>query len=104
MKIAIICSKEDQASMTIRKALLELYPFRQTKDRFEENIIYELNTQVHLYTTETRAIYCERLDSKIGADLFIFATKHEAKSGIPSLSLHTQGNWAKAELGGVEGH
>jgi D-aminoacyl-tRNA deacylase len=102
MNIAIICSKGDTASMTIRQALLELYPFKETQDLFEANPVYELNTDVRLYTTETRSIYCERIDAKIGADLFIFATRHEAKSGIPSLSVHTQGNWAKAELGGVD--
>lgn len=102
MRIAIICSKPDQASMTIRTALLELYPFKETDQRFEGNPIHELSSTVRLYTAETRSIYCERLDEKIEADIFIFATKHEAKSGIPSLSLHTQGNWGKAELGGEE--
>jgi len=102
MRIAIVCSKADQASMTIRAALLELYPFSETADRFEGNPVHTLNPDVRLYTADTRSIYCENLDKQIEADLFIFATKHEAKSGIPSLSVHTQGNWDKAELGGKE--
>ncbi len=97
--------------MTIRKAILELYPFKETELEFEANQAYELSHAGHetntgrsvfLYTTETRSINCENIDKKIDADLFIFATKHEAKSGIPSLSLHTQGNWGRAEMGGSE--
>jgi D-aminoacyl-tRNA deacylase len=109
MKIAIICSTEDPASRTIRSCLLELYKFKETKDNFEGVQILELQEPgipeaqfVRLCTTTLPPVHCEDFDKKIQADLFIFATKHEAKSKIPSLSLHTQGNWARAELGGKE--
>ncbi len=104
MKIAIICSTEDKASMTIRKCLLELYDFGQTSDTFEGKQILQLsgNKDVRLYTTDTPPVDCENLGTEIEADLFIFATKHKAKSGIPSLSVHTQGNWGEAGLGGKD--
>jgi D-aminoacyl-tRNA deacylase len=102
MKTAIICPKPDEASMTIRKALLDLYPFKETKQNYEGNPVFQLTPDIHLYTTETESVFCEDIDKKINADLFIFATKHQAKSGIPSLSVHTQGNWAKAEYGGKD--
>jgi D-aminoacyl-tRNA deacylase len=34
--------------------------------------------------------------------ILIFVTTHTSASGVKSLSLHTQGNWGKAELGGAD--
>ncbi|MBS1266769.1 MAG: D-aminoacyl-tRNA deacylase [Candidatus Woesearchaeota archaeon] len=98
MKYAIIVSEKDLAGMNIKKTLLDLYSFEK-KGVFESEPVYELeNTK--LYTTQKDSVYCENMDMQIKADMFIFATKHESKSGIPSLSVHTQGNWGSADFGG----
>lgn len=99
MQTAIIVSKKDPAGLNIKRALLKLFPFEEIDEKFDGNEVYQLKT-TKLYIVEEASIYCEDLDKKIKADFFLFATKHKAESKIPSLSVHTQGNWAKAEFGG----
>ncbi len=100
MKIAILTSKPDLAGMNIKDSLLELSPFNQAGE-FQNNPVYELNN-TKLYTLNKESIYNENIDQEIEADYYIFATKHESASKIPSLSMHTQGNWSKAEFGGKD--
>ena len=103
MHIAIICSTKDQASMNIKEQLLPY--FKKINKTFENHKIYEKQNNENtltLYTTEIEPVYCENIDKKIQANLFIFATKHVSKSGIHSLSVHFPGNWGKAELGGKD--
>jgi len=83
--IAIITSKQDLAGINIAEEL--------KKENLEKY-------NAKLYEIEEYSINAEDIDKKIQADLFIFATKHSSKSGIPSLSAHSPGNWTKAELGG----
>ncbi|MFH1398780.1 MAG: D-aminoacyl-tRNA deacylase [Candidatus Woesearchaeota archaeon] len=99
MKFAIICSNKDQAGLTIKKSLIDLFRFEKTDELFENNPVFTFNN-TKLYTANQDSVYCEDIDKKIQADLFIFATKHESRNSIPSLSVHTQGNWYKAEFGG----
>jgi len=87
MNIAIIIAKKDPASLNIKKAL-------------ENYDLSKLNTK--LYIIEKESIYSENIDKEIKADLFIFASKHKAESGIPTLTAHSPGNWHKAELGGKD--
>jgi D-aminoacyl-tRNA deacylase len=103
-KIAIITTTDDTASVNIKECLLELYNWKELKDEFGGNPIFQLDkfNDVKLYTTDITSIFCENIDDKIDADLFIFATKHQSKSGIPSLSCHSPGNWTKAEAGGKD--
>ena len=105
MQTAIITSSKDPAGINIKNCLLELFNFKETSENFDNNPVYELNIDnkvIKLYTTEKDSIFCENLDKKIEADLFIFATRHSAKAGIKTLCLHTPGNWDKAEFGGKE--
>jgi len=83
MKIAIIISKQDKAGMNIASCLDE--------------------KRIKYYLREDKSIYCENIDKEIDADMFIFATKHESKAGVNSLSVHAPGNFGKAELGGKDG-
>ncbi len=101
MKIAIIASKKDPAGMNIAESLKRLYPFKATNSKFEKEPICELGS-ASIYITETDSVYCENIDKKIEADLFIFATKHQSQTKIPSLSAHAPGNWGKAEFGGKD--
>ncbi len=57
---------------------------------------------IKIYTIDGDTIYSEYIDRKIDADLFIFATRHSAKSGLKTLCVHAPGNWGKAEYGGSE--
>lgn len=103
-KIALIICTPDVAAVNIKERLLETQSWKKLTAGFQEHAVYQLEQtkkQIKLYTTDTACVYCEHLDKKIDADLFIFPTKHQSKSGIPSLTVHTQGNWGTAEIGGA---
>ena len=103
MEFAIITSTKDPAGMNIKECLLELFDFKESEEEFEDNPIYEFNNKkIKLYTTNKETIYCENIDKQIDADLFVFATKHQSKEGIASLSCHSPGNWNNAEFGGKD--
>jgi len=102
---AIIVSKKDMAGMNIKECLIRLFDFKETEEEFEEEKVYEIKIEkekIRLYTTGKNSIDCENIDNKINADFIVFATKHQSRSGIPSLCVHIQGNWAKAEFGGQD--
>ncbi len=96
MQFAAIVSQKDPAGMNIKEALMRLYAFEKTNEVFEKNPVYRFQN-IKLYTAEKESILCEKIDEKIAADTFVFATKHKSQSGIPSLSVHGIGNWGKAE-------
>lgn len=107
VKTAIIVSTQDPAGLNIKQNLTGL-GFKESKEDFEGHKICVLpGTDARLYTTDTESIHCENIDRKItekgfDAELFIFATKHKAESGIKSFSVHVPGNWGRAELGGKD--
>ncbi|MBN2422112.1 hypothetical protein JXB41_02705 [Candidatus Woesearchaeota archaeon] len=93
MNVAIIVSEKDKAGLNIKDSLLNLYDFKKI------NNIFELKN-TRLYTLKKDTIFAENIDKEINAELFIFATKHKSASKRPTLSLHTPGNYSKAEFGG----
>ena len=111
MNIAIIISLKDPAGINIKKRLLEKCPFQKIEETFKDKDIYEIiiNKNIaRLYSTPIESVFCENIDKEIlsttghPVDFFIFATKHQSKSGIRSLSCHSPGNWSKAEFGGSD--
>ncbi len=106
MKVAIIVSSKDQAGMNIKNNLLKSKKWTRT-GLFDSYHYYNCK-DMWLFTVQKESIYNEDVDELIEEeikqelDLVIFATKHESKSKIPSLSVHTQGNWGKAEFGGKD--
>jgi len=101
MKFAIIISQQDIAGLNIKARLLEKFNFNE-QGVFHNSPIYGYSDNISLFTVEKELIFSEHLDREIGADLFIFASKHKAESGLHCLTVHTQGNWAKAEFGGYD--
>jgi D-aminoacyl-tRNA deacylase len=95
---AIVVSTKDLAGMNIKKCLIES-GFSECEEEFENHKVYSLK-DAKLYTIDEDTVYFEDVDKKIDASLFIFATRHQAKSGIKSFSMHVQGNFGKAEYGG----
>jgi len=96
MKIAIVVSLKDPAGLNIKERLIEGYDFKTAEQ------CLEFSKDIRLYTVAEESVYNEDIDKKIDADLFIFATKHESKSKIPSLCVHSPGNWGLAQLGGKD--
>lgn len=103
MQKAIIVSKQCVAGMNVKQRLLELFEFEED-GVFEESAVYSLRgkDEIKLYTIKQKHILREDLDKDIEADVFVFATTHKSKLGVPSLCVHVPGNWSKAELGGKD--
>ncbi len=99
MNIAIIASEKNVASMSIRKKLLDNYPFADKGTVFR---LADGSSSISLHTFEEELLYLDGLERKIDADIFIFPSTHRSKAGINSLSVHCPGNWGKADLGGED--
>ena len=106
MQTAILSWKKDPAGMNIKDSLLNLFNFKETNDKFDDNEVYELkeNKNIKLYTINSDPIYSENIDRRIDADIIVFASKHTSPSGIKTLSCHPIGNFGKADKGGQDNH
>lgn len=106
MKIALITSKPDPASMNMRQQLLQRFEFRRSEQKFSGIELYEFQQgQAHitLYTLEKKHIFVDNLHESIESDLFIVLSTHRSESKQPALTVHSVGNFGKAEHGGREG-
>jgi D-aminoacyl-tRNA deacylase len=103
--ILIAASNKDVAGINIAKQILHHYPFNKTNSEFQESPVYhaEINTQhVRLVTLKEETITAQTLpDHFSGLNLIVFVSRHSSASGTPTLSVHTPGNFAAAELGGL---
>ncbi|MBD3202983.1 D-tyrosyl-tRNA(Tyr) deacylase [Candidatus Woesearchaeota archaeon] len=88
MHAAIIVSEKDPAGINVYDHLIR------------KKIPGPINISIHKIKTES--IYAENIDKKIKSDIIIFATKHVSKSKKPTLSVHTPGNFSKAQFGGYD--
>ncbi len=105
MNIAIISSSKDKASVNIKENLINNLNFNKLEEQFDNNDIFQnkINDKnIKLYTINSELVHAEDIDKKIGADLFVFISKHSAKEERKSLTLHPLGNFGKNELGGKE--
>jgi D-aminoacyl-tRNA deacylase len=102
MKFAIIVSQKDIAGLNIKDKLQKYHYFLPTNELFDDSFVLKLNNDVRLFTIKDDSIYSENIDKKIDAELFIFATKHQAASGTHSLSIHVPGNFGIAKAGGED--
>ncbi len=96
-KYLIVASKQDPAGVNITTQL----------SQFRNPLLSSMkNTpSFDFYLREEDIISDENLNlEKINKyDFIIFASKHQSKEGIKSLSIHAPGNFKKAEYGGREG-
>ncbi len=112
MKIFIVTFLNDLASVNERDYLIS--NFNESSFLFDNNLVYILKkeiiskNEIYLLTTNNESIFYDNLDESIISqlnltpDLIIFATKHQSKAGINSLSCHGIGNWGIAEYGGKD--
>ncbi|MCS7386663.1 MAG: hypothetical protein NDF55_08040 [archaeon GB-1867-005] len=96
--IIIFTPKVDIASQTIKRQILSNYDFKEIKIGGKKVYMRE---SICLADIEVDSIYAEGIENEFEAKLFIFATRHSAASGIPSLLTHAPGNWTEeAKFGG----
>lgn len=103
--IILAASNKDPAGTNIAQQILNHYPFRETSALFQENLVYQAQikgNQIQLITLKEETINAQTLpDHFPNASLIVFISRHSSASGTPTLSVHTPGNFAAAELGGL---
>ena len=103
--ILLVHSSRDIAGVNIAKSILQQFPFAKTNQTFQENPVYQAQIngkQVTCITLKEEAVNAQNLPETFPtAELVVFLSRHSSQSGTPTLSVHTPGNFAAAELGGL---
>lgn len=103
--ILIVASNKDPASQSIKQQILNNYSFKETAETYQENPLYtaEINDRnITLATLSKELVGAQYLAEDFpDAKLVVFISRHSSQSGKPTLSVHTSGNFAEAELGGL---
>jgi D-aminoacyl-tRNA deacylase len=103
--ILLVASNKDLASKNIKQQILDNYSFSQTSQTYQQNPIYtaEINRKnISLITLNDESVQAQTLPEDFpDAELAVFISRHSSQSGKPTLSVHTPGNFAAAELGGL---
>jgi len=95
----LVASSKNAASTTIANALIRTQGFESTGITFGSRPLYQKGSAI-LATMDSEIIYPPDLDSYFRTQAYIFLSTHRAESGIPSLTVHTTGNFTdKAVLG-----
>ena len=106
MHIALIISTQDYAGLNIQRELLQIAPFKEQREQFENKPRHEWKNDLHtvrMYMTEDWCVKAENIDARIQwpeCELIVFPITHRSAEGVPSLTVHSPGNWDTAELGG----
>jgi len=102
--ILIVASTKDTASMNIAQKIIDNYAFEKTSESFRQNPVYVktlAGREVKLVFANVELIYTQFLTDFFTPKLLVFVSRHSSVSGIPTLSVHTPGNFGEAELGGI---
>jgi len=95
----LVASSKNPASKTIASALVRNHGFESSGIRFGSRDLYQSGSVI-LATIDSEIIYPPDLDAYFRPQAYIFLSTHRAESGIPSLTVHTTGNFTdKAVLG-----
>lgn len=102
----IVTSREDIASMNIRRHLLANWEWREV-GAFENDPILESGEHLMVTIPEIHLArdHIDRQVSESTGRIFeavIFASRHRAESKLPTLTVHPIGNFSKAEFGGLD--
>ena len=102
--ILIVASRKDIASTNIAQKIIDIYHFKETSEEFMNKPIYSKNLslkKIELISIEDDLIFAQDIPKFFDVEMIIFVSRHESKSNIPILSVHTPGNLKGAEFGGL---
>jgi D-aminoacyl-tRNA deacylase len=103
--VLLVASQKDPASLNIKQQILRNYPFKETGQAFQQNPTYNAELKgkkVTLITLNHEAVNAQNLPENFpNPQLIVFISRHSSQSGRPTLTVHTPGNFAQAELGGL---
>jgi len=97
--IVLVSSSKDPAGENLAREMVENQGFASTRIAFRGRPVYQKDSLL-LATIDEEIIRPPNLDDYFNPQAYIFLSKHRAKSGVPSLTAHTTGNFGAAELGG----
>lgn len=104
LKYAVITSLADPAGVNIKEKLIASGEFEPRGGSFDGGpVFFHKSGAAALYTVARDTVFAENIDRAIGAEVFIFATRHEAAAAVPTLSAHAPGNFGAADFGGLGG-
>lgn len=89
--VLFLSSEVDEASINIKKKLIENYGFVE-RGEFGGIPLYIKDNMIIL-TINTEHIYFDMLEEIVRANLVIVLSKHTARSNISALTAHFTGNW-----------
>lgn len=90
--------------MNIAKKIIDCYAFEETSEIFRTNKVFFKHLgckDLKLVIINEETIFGQYLPNYFQTELIIFVSRHQSKRNIPTLSVHTPGNLAEAELGGL---
>ncbi|MGH9920584.1 MAG: D-aminoacyl-tRNA deacylase, partial [Nitrososphaerales archaeon] len=96
----LVASSKNLASRTIASALIRHHGFQSTGIKFQSSPLYQSGSVI-LATMDSEIIYPPDLDSFFRTQAYIFLSTHRAESGIPSLTVHTTGNFTDKDVLGA---
>jgi D-aminoacyl-tRNA deacylase len=101
--ILLVHSVKDPAGKLIAEHVLRKHTFQKTRQTCQENPIYAARISgktVKFVTLKEEAVTAQCLQTDYpDAELVVFLSRHSSQSGTPTLTVHTPGNFAAAELG-----
>jgi D-aminoacyl-tRNA deacylase len=96
----LVASSRNLASKTIASALIRKHGFESSGIRFGSSDLYQSGSVI-LATIDGEIIHPPDLDAYFRPQAYIFLSTHRAESGIPSLTVHTTGNFTDKEVLGA---
>ncbi|MDR1991932.1 MAG: hypothetical protein LBQ98_00265 [Nitrososphaerota archaeon] len=103
--ILLVYSLLDIAGVNIAQQILKQHVFKKSSVTYKNSPLYTAkinNCQVTLVALQDEVVYAQYLQKDFpDADLVVFLSRHSSQSGKPTLTVHTPGNFADAEFGGV---
>ncbi len=100
----IVASTKDIAGMNIARQIIDQHQFERIEEFFHQNPVYSRkvqNREVKLVFVNEKIVDTQFITKFFSPKLLVFISKHRSVSGLPTLSVHTPGNLAEAELGGI---
>ena len=96
----LVASSKNVASMTMAAALIKNHGFESTGIAFGSTPLYQSGSVI-IATMDTDIINPPDLDAYFRPQAYIFLSTHRSESGIPSLTVHTTGNFTDKEVLGA---
>jgi D-aminoacyl-tRNA deacylase len=98
MFFTLITSELDPASKTMLNYLQEYKKFNEFENFCFTSSLYE---NISIFISKKQLIFAECFDNLYKTtDAFIFLSRHQSKSKIPSLTCHFTGNYCENSFGG----